>query len=93
MDLDGWMAWKRTDERGRQAVVTPSHQSHKFPIFQLLLSLKYLQSAHVIHRDLKPANVLLNEDCSLKARGLLVVMGGGGDMGVWKEDTRQGMTD
>lgn len=42
----------------------PHPLTHTRP--QLLLSLKYLQSAHVIHRDLKPANILLNEDCSLK---------------------------
>lgn len=35
-------------------------------LYQMLLALKYLQSANVIHRDIKPANILLNEDCSLK---------------------------
>lgn len=35
-------------------------------IYNLLLSLKYLQESNVIHRDLKPANVLVNEDCTVK---------------------------
>ena len=35
-------------------------------LYQMLVGVKYIHSAHCIHRDLKPANILLNEDCSLK---------------------------
>eukprot|EP00903_Cladosiphon_okamuranus_P015614 g14418.t1 len=38
----------------------------KLILYQMLIGLQYVHSAHVIHRDIKPANVLLNEDCSLK---------------------------
>ncbi|CAM9475090.1 unnamed protein product [Ectocarpus sp. 8 AP-2014] len=38
----------------------------KIFLYQMLIGLKYVHSAHVIHRDIKPANVLLNEDCTLK---------------------------
>jgi len=40
---------------------------HKqYIIYQLLKSLKYMHSAHVLHRDLKPSNILLNSDCLVK---------------------------
>lgn len=35
-------------------------------LYQMLVALKYIHSAHTIHRDLKPSNILLNADCSLK---------------------------
>lgn len=40
----------------------------------MLAGLKYIHSCSVIHRDLKPANILLNEDCSLKVREILLVV-------------------
>ncbi|CAM9866046.1 unnamed protein product, partial [Sphacelaria rigidula] len=35
-------------------------------MYQMLLGLKFVHSAHVVHRDMKPANILLNENCTLK---------------------------
>lgn len=32
----------------------------------MLVSMKYIHSAHILHRDLKPANILINEDCTVK---------------------------
>lgn len=39
-------------------------------LYQMVVGIKYVHTFSVIHRDLKPANILLNEDCSLKVRGL-----------------------
>merc|ERR1712061_913096 len=35
-------------------------------LYNLLVGLKYLNSAGIYHRDLKPANCLVNQDCSVK---------------------------
>ena len=35
-------------------------------IYQVLRTLKYIQSANVLHRDLKPSNLLVNSNCDLK---------------------------
>ena len=56
-----------------------SDEHMQYFLYQILVALKYIHSAHVIHRDLKPSNILLNADCSLKicdfglARGVDVV--------------------
>jgi mitogen-activated protein kinase 1/3 len=34
-------------------------------MYQVLLGLRYIHSAHVLHRDIKPANIFINGDCSL----------------------------
>jgi len=34
--------------------------------YQILRSLKFIHSAHVIHRDLKPSNLLVKSNCDLK---------------------------
>jgi mitogen-activated protein kinase 1/3 len=50
-------------------ILSPQHLSDDHIqtfVYQMLLGLKYMQSANVIHRDVKPANILLSEDCSLK---------------------------
>ena len=52
-------------------ILTPQYltEAHvKYFLYQLLCAVNYLHSANVVHRDIKPANILLNEDCSLKAR-------------------------
>ena len=42
----------------------------KYIMYQLLLGLKFLNSANVIHRDIKPANILIScSDCRLKIAG------------------------
>ena len=43
-------------------------------LYQMLAGIKYIHSFSVIHRDLKPANILLNEDCSLKVSGEVVLI-------------------
>ena len=35
-------------------------------LYNLLLSLKYLESANVMHRDLKPSNILVTSNCTVK---------------------------
>ena len=39
---------------------------HRYLVYQLLRSLKYIHSANLLHRDLKPSNILLNSKCLLK---------------------------
>lgn len=35
-------------------------------MYNLLCSLNWIHSAHVIHRDIKPSNILIDEDCKIK---------------------------
>lgn len=35
-------------------------------IYNLLISMKYLQAAGVLHRDIKPSNILVTEYCQVK---------------------------
>ena len=35
-------------------------------IYNMLVSLLFIHSAHVIHRDIKPSNILVDEDCNVK---------------------------
>lgn len=38
----------------------------QFFLYQILLGLKYMESACILHRDLKPRNLLVNSNCDLK---------------------------
>ena len=42
-------------------------------IFAVRAGLKYIHSANVLHRDLKPSNLLINSNCDLKVRVLLLL--------------------
>lgn len=54
-------------------VLSPDPSPSPPPITnQMLCALKYMHSAKVIHRDLKPSNILLNSNCDLKARPIVV---------------------
>jgi mitogen-activated protein kinase 1/3 len=35
-------------------------------VYNLLCSLNWIHSAHVLHRDIKPSNILIDEDCRIK---------------------------
>ena len=35
-------------------------------VYNMLVSLMWIHSAHVIHRDIKPSNILVDEDCNVK---------------------------
>jgi mitogen-activated protein kinase 1/3 len=35
-------------------------------IYNILVSLLWIHSAHVIHRDIKPSNILVDEDCNVR---------------------------
>ncbi|KAG2379210.1 hypothetical protein C9374_007349 [Naegleria lovaniensis] len=43
--------------------LSPKHI--KWFMYQIVLSVYYLQKAHILHRDLKPENVLLNSQCDV----------------------------
>ena len=59
---------KKVIGEGSNDILTVDHI--KFIMYQLVVGLKYVHSAHVIHRDLKPANILMKiADCSLKIAG------------------------
>lgn len=48
----------------RASVLLPIH--HKYILWQLLCSLKFIHTVGLIHRDLKPSNILINADSSIK---------------------------
>nr|CAG4718450.1 unnamed protein product [Naegleria fowleri] len=43
--------------------LSPKHI--KWFMYQIVLSVYYMQKAHILHRDLKPENVLLNSQCDV----------------------------
>ena len=51
------------DKRAPDFTFTEDHLKCVF--YNLLCSVKFLQSANIIHRDLKPANILIDSECNI----------------------------
>lgn len=47
-------------------------QHYQYFLYQILRGLKWMHSANILHRDLKPGNLLVNSDCELRVRGLVL---------------------